>query len=125
MSSFTVPLIVSPQANGRHWVVMREFRYHVGAYPSTDVVRVPAGYITDFASVPRFFWRILPPWGKYGKAAVVHDWLCDLRDRPSAEVHRIFLEAMTVLEVNPWKRMAMYLAVRCCGPRFDGQDAPQ
>lgn len=31
--------------------------------------------ITDFASVPRVLWAIIPPTGFYGKAAVIHDFL--------------------------------------------------
>lgn len=42
---------------------------------SEPIIRVPAGFVTDFASIPRAFWVVLPPTGKYGKAAVVHDYL--------------------------------------------------
>jgi hypothetical protein len=34
---------------------------------------VPRGFQTDFASIPRIFWTILPPVGRYDKAAVIHD----------------------------------------------------
>lgn len=36
---------------------------------------VPEGFITDFASIPRFLWSIYPPTGRYQEAAVIHDWL--------------------------------------------------
>lgn len=36
---------------------------------------IPRGFVTDYASVPRFFQRLLPQRGKYGPAAVAHDWL--------------------------------------------------
>ncbi len=114
MRSFETPLIVTPLDDGRRWRLVEPFRYH----RDTEVIHVPAGYETDFASIPRLFWRILPPWGKYGKASVVHDYLCDLRDRPSEEVHMIFREAMAALGVSAWKRNVMYAAVRCCGPKF-------
>lgn len=39
-------------------------------------VTVPAGFVTDGASVPRVFWPILPPYKRTKKAAVVHDYLC-------------------------------------------------
>lgn len=38
-------------------------------------IRVPKGFITDFASVPRILHSVLPKTGKYGKAAVLHDYL--------------------------------------------------
>lgn len=111
-------LIITPLESGMKWKLMEEFRYHIGEYPSRDIITVPAGFITDFASIPRVFWRILPPWGRYGKAAVVHDYLCVYRTRPSKETHNIFLEAMEVLEVAKWKRLIMYAGVKCCGPKW-------
>lgn len=36
---------------------------------------VPAGFTTDLASVPKFLWWILPPFGRHSRAAVLHDWL--------------------------------------------------
>lgn len=38
-------------------------------------VRVPIGFVTDFASIPRAFWSILRPDGLYSYAAVIHDFL--------------------------------------------------
>ena len=83
-------------------------------------LEVPAGYRTDFASVPRFFWRIFPPMGRYARAAVVHDYLCDVS--PKVCDHKtaaaVFLEAMTFAGVPTWKRKAMHRAVVWFGPKF-------
>jgi hypothetical protein len=38
-------------------------------------VRVPIGFVTDFASIPRIFWSLLRPDGTYSYAAVIHDFL--------------------------------------------------
>lgn len=38
-------------------------------------VRVPVGFVTDFASIPRAFWSLLRPDGLYSYAAVIHDFL--------------------------------------------------
>jgi hypothetical protein len=40
-------------------------------------IQVPAGYVTDFASVPPMLWSICPPIGKYNRAALIHDYLYD------------------------------------------------
>lgn len=85
------------------------------------VLIVPVGYKTDFASIPRIFWRILPPHGPYVPAAVVHDYLCDLRGRTGVDsktTHKVFDEAMRVLHVPKWKRTVMYRAVKWFGPKF-------
>ncbi|WP_052354088.1 DUF1353 domain-containing protein [Flectobacillus major] len=44
-----------------------------------SVILVPAGYVTDFASVPMLLWSFFPPIGKYNRAALVHDYLYDLQ----------------------------------------------
>lgn len=79
--------------------------------------RVPAGFVTDFASVPRVFWRVLPPWGKYSRAAVVHDYL--YRVHPAGisrlDADRIFLSLMRQDGVGWATRTAMYRAVRIGG----------
>ncbi|EAO7521451.1 DUF1353 domain-containing protein, partial [Salmonella enterica] len=82
---------------------------------NSDVIEVPAGFVTDLASVPRIFWTILPPDGKYAKAAIIHDWMYDNALRTKKEADKIFLDGMTVLGVPKWKRIVMYLAVRIFG----------
>jgi len=37
-------------------------------------IMIPAGFVTDFASVPRFLWSFVPPIGKFNLAALVHDY---------------------------------------------------
>lgn len=116
MSSFTKPLIVE-EASGSEteWILHTAFEYHVGEEESGDVISVPAGFRTDFASIPRIFWNILHPAGKYRGAAVIHDWLYNQHARPRKECDKIFLEAMGVLKVSWVKRHAMYRAVRSFG----------
>jgi hypothetical protein len=111
MSRFTDALVVSPLADGKTWVLVRSFGYEVGALGSGDVVECRIGFMTDFASIPRPFWTILPKWGKYGNAAVIHDWLYWSQDRSRHEADRIIFEAMGVLNVSDWQRYAIYWAV--------------
>lgn len=120
MSSFTSPLKASPLDNGRDWEILEEFTYFVGELDSNTHVTVPVGFVTDFASVPRMLWSIIPPWGKYGKAAIIHDYLwlgytmvVEGRQTPvdRKTANLIFLEAMGVLDVNVCIRYPMYWAV--------------
>ncbi|EOG5721796.1 DUF1353 domain-containing protein, partial [Salmonella enterica] len=82
---------------------------------NSDIISVPAGFITDLATIPRIFWTILPPDGKYAKAAIIHDYLYDNALRTKKEADLIFLDGMTVLGVPKWKRTVMYWAVRVFG----------
>jgi len=98
------------------WKVCGSFIYCVGAEGSDDKIEVPDGFLTDFASVPRVFWRIFPPTGKYGKAAVIHDYLYRFpQNRTRAECDLIFYEAMVVLGVGFVTRHTIYRAVCMCG----------
>lgn len=95
--------------------LLSPFEFHVGAYPSNDVIRVPAGFLTDLASVPQILWNLVPPHGKYAKAAIVHDYLYSFGIGTKEYADNVFLEGMTVLGVPKWKRMVMYTAVRLFG----------
>jgi hypothetical protein len=106
MSRFTDALVVSPLADGKTWVIVRDFGYDVGAEDSGDHIGVAIGFQTDFATIPRPFWIILPKWGRYGNATVIHDWLYWLQTRPRREADAILLEAMDVLGVTPLVKYA-------------------
>ncbi len=116
MSQFTTALVVSPLSDGKSWVILDNFEYHVGTENSDDRVIALKGFVTDFTSVPRIFWWVIPRWGKYGNAAVIHDWLYWKQgDKDRKESDYILLEAMTVLGVSKWKKKLIFLAVRWFG----------
>lgn len=121
MSSFTEPLDTRYMHDTKNWMVLRTFRFYIGGLQSDRYIEVPYGFRTDGASVPRPFWNIIPPWGEYGQAAVLHDFLCEYRTiivRGEAqsisreEADFIFREAMEVLNVPKVQREAMHAAVR-------------
>lgn len=113
MSRFTTPAILEMLGH-YNWRVYEPFEFSLSD-DSSDVISVPAGFVTDLASVPRIFWTLLPPDGKYAKAAIIHDYLYDNALRTKREADRIFLDGMTVLGVPRWKRTIMYYAVRLFG----------
>ena len=121
MSSFTEPLEASPFSDDMvKWILTKEFTYMIGDLDSNQKVVVPKGFVTDFATTWPFHW-LLPRQGKYGKAAVVHDYLCTNKtilvdDKPvkitRKKADQIFLEAMEVSKVNVILRYLMYGYVR-------------
>ena len=114
-SQFLTPLQLEPLDDGRRWRLLSQFEYHVGALGSSDRIAVPIDFITDFASVPRPLWALLPPWGRYGKAVVLHDWLYADQSRKRKAADLILLEAMEVLGVGKLTRLAIYSGVRVGG----------
>lgn len=124
-NNFVSPLRVEYIA-GQQWRVLEPFEYHLGTPDGLEFVRVEAGFLTDFASIPQVFWSIWPPTGNYGKPAVIHDNLYvspsvshELRQAPRRitrrEADAIFLEGMTVLEIPYLTRRALWLGVRIGG----------
>lgn len=105
------------------WFTNEEFNYFIGPIVDNKYVTIPKAFLTDGASVPRLFWSIFPPWGVYGQAAIVHDFLCDNKmltmngDVPRCEltyqqIDSIFYDAMKVAGTPVWKRALIYAAVR-------------
>ena len=115
MSRFTNVLVISPLADGKSWYIREPFGYAVGSEEGDDVIDVKVGFMTDFASVPRPLWWLFPRWGRYGNAAVIHDYLYWERSRRRKESDDIFLDAMRILEVGYVTRTLLYLAVRAGG----------
>lgn len=119
------------------WKVLQPLAYTTLA---GDRIEIPAGFLTDLASIPRIFWNLLPPDGPWAEAAVVHDALyfteggahrwngrrvITRKDSfgpaafawpySRAESDGILLQAMTDLGV-PWlQRLAIYAGVRVGG----------
>ncbi|EKZ3211521.1 DUF1353 domain-containing protein [Salmonella enterica] len=122
MSRFTTPAILE-MLDHRLWRVYEPFEFYLSS-DSSDVIAVPAGFVTDLASVPRIFWTLLPPDGKYAKAAIIHDYLYDNALRTKKEADLIFLDGMTVLGVPKWKRTIMYYAVRLFGKGMYNRKTP-
>ena len=75
-------------------------------------VLVPTGFVTDLASIPRVFWQLLRPEGRYAYAAVVHDYLYWTQTRPREEADEIFKIAMEDSKVDSRVIKTIYQAVR-------------
>ncbi len=88
--------------------------YKLFDYVSEDfaMYRVPEGTYTDFASIPRGFRWLISRVGKYGRAAVLHDFLCEYKIVRRKRADQLFLEAMKLLGVGWFKRRSMYFGVR-------------
>lgn len=111
MSAFLTSLDVRKSGASR-WVLLSPLRYELA--PS-KVLEVPAGFYTDFASIPRIFYISTPPIGAYDSAAVLHDYLYFAQATTRAQADAIFKQAMADCGVGWYTRTKMYLAVRVGG----------
>ena len=116
-NSFLTPLVVEVMPSGKTFKVAREFTYlWKRGYVE---IHVGVGFVTDFASIPRFARLIIPKLGRWTKATVIHDaiykdYIPGVRfSRFTADV--IFYDGMADLGVARWKRCIMWVAVRIFG----------
>lgn len=79
-------------------------------------IEVPAGFVTDFASIPRLLWRYIDPEDAcIAYPAVVHDWLYFSQPCPREVADKVLAEAMDVSGARWDQRVAAYRAVRMFG----------
>ena len=112
--------------NGRdaEYVVARPYRVTFELDREARAITVPAGLLTDLASVPRLVRPVIGKVGPHLEASIVHDFLYiawqDLggrgaRDRDRAFADKLMRVAMAAANVTGWKIVAIYNAVRLGG----------
>jgi hypothetical protein len=118
MGKFKTKLRV--ESDGKYWKLLEPLIFESAKY---GVIRVPTGFRTDFASVP----RIPLVYSLFGNtshnAAVVHDWLYSGRAKISRKgADEVFIEAMKCKKQSKWRREPMFWAVRLfAGLAFKGK----
>jgi Protein of unknown function (DUF1353) len=94
------------------WVLVDALVYRGGSQRFV----VPAGFRTDFATVPRVVSWLVPRFGTYTLAAILHDWLCTEGIRSGAvtscEADGIFRRVMRESGVPVLRRWLMWAGVR-------------
>lgn len=107
-----------------YWRVDNNFTFVCGRGKDQYSVTVPKGFLTDGASIPRIFWFLFPPFGRYMDAAIVHDYLCEhcIIERMGetvkitrAEADDIFLTIMSYHKVWLPSKIILYSCVRLWG----------
>ncbi len=91
-------------------------------YPLThEVIRVPRGFETDFASIPYAAAGFIDPMGDNMEGAVIHDYLYAIGEPGQREkADTILLDALEQHHVDPIRRKIMYETVRLGGVKNYG-----
>lgn len=113
-SGFLTRLIVTLDDDLAHagqgaWILRAQLVY---AAADGLVYVVPAGYRTDFASVPRVPFAYWLAGSTAHRPAVLHDWLVETAPVPRRRADDLFHEAMLSLGMPRWRARLMHLAVR-------------
>lgn len=123
---FTAPLSIVPHGDFAFGSGLPRYKVTKGfAFSMADgyTIDVPAGYVTDLASIPwpaRNVWN--PADGHWAQAAVVHDFMCSKHETYSRHFcDYVYLAGMLTLGANPrvaWlqyaflKFRAVYLKIK-------------
>lgn len=87
---------------------------------------VPAGFVTDYASVPRVVGAYLLVGGKGKRASVVHDWLYSCATYAREICDQVFKEALAATGYSALTISLMYAGVRMGGAgHFTKPNVPQ
>ena len=78
-------------------------------------IDVPSGFVTDFTSVPRPFWWLMPPTGRYAGPAIFHDYLYWTQNCSRTVADLVFKIGMRELGVPQWKTFIIYQSVKWLG----------
>ena len=125
MSSLVPGFIGAPHfaPQGKKWRIGGELAYVTRLNPKTlehDLdpyeIKIPVNFLTDFATIPRILWILLPKYHPdYAFASVIHDYLYKEGIGNKRYADLIFLEGMGVLNCPWYKKWPMYYAVHKVG----------
>lgn len=99
----------------RIYYLDKEISWSPDASQDGPAVVVPAGFVTDLASIPRIFWSLLPTDGIYTFPAIVHDYLYWTQKYPRETADIVFRYGMADMKVSTVAASAIYTAVRVGG----------
>ncbi|WP_429496765.1 DUF1353 domain-containing protein [Robbsia andropogonis] len=102
------------------WRLKSPLVYHSDIARGT--IAVPAGFVTDLASVPRLPFIFCLFGGTSSKAAVIHDYLYRYKPLPRRTAGAVLKEASAATGVARWRRWAMWAGVRLAGWRAWDED---
>ena len=112
---YGLPIVVQ-FLDGERWILQSALSYRHGK----RWIRVPKGYVTDFANIPRIAFLLIGQptgfahGGEYGPAAIIHDYLCETATTAAERIQadHVFFEAMLYSKVDKWRARTMFWAVR-------------
>ncbi|HYG61757.1 MAG TPA: DUF1353 domain-containing protein [Thermoanaerobaculia bacterium] len=103
------PPQIAPFGDSQWWVMTEAIPTRIGR--SEEIITVPKGFVTDLASIPRFFWATFPKTGQYMSAAILHDYLYWDQRCTREQADRIFDIEMKSYGVNDTARTLIFSAV--------------
>ncbi|WP_069164414.1 DUF1353 domain-containing protein [Nocardia altamirensis] len=100
--------LVVEELDAKFWRVVNPLVYQ----GDTEEFVIPAGFRTDFASVPRALVWLVPRYGAYTRAAILHDFLRNTDVVSTVDADGLFRRCLHEFGVSLPRRWMMWAAVR-------------
>jgi Protein of unknown function (DUF1353) len=110
-----VPIVAFGDWRFYYTVGELEWRPNDEASDRLPDVKVPIWFVTDLASIPRVFWSVLSPMGRYSYPAIIHDFLYWFQTADRKQADTVFKLAMADTGVASVTATVIYEAVRIAG----------
>ena len=108
----------------RNFILLEPMGYVIG--DTNDFIIVPAGFVTDLASIPQAFWSMgLTPQGQYSRAAIIHDYLYWSQKCTRDQADRLLVVAMKESQVGTFDQKVIYEGVHLGGQSAWEQNASE
>jgi hypothetical protein len=104
----------------RQYVLLETFKYQ--PRPRAEPIVVPAGFVTDFASIPGPLSSVFGP-SVHDLPAVVHDYLYWRQSCTRDQADEIFYQALETFGVSLLRRIAIRAGLTLGGPLAYGENA--
>jgi hypothetical protein len=113
---------MTPFGDGKAFMLNEAMTYRIGT--TLDSVIVPAGFVTDLASIPSSLQSIVSPLGPHMLPAIVHDYLYWEQGCTRSQADYIFSLAMREAKVPYAERLSMLSALLIGGgPAYESNAA--
>jgi hypothetical protein len=104
---------ISPYNNKWEWILLKDFIYEIGYKWSWDIIHIPAGFVFNWASIPRLFHIISTPMSSDTIIpALIHDYLYSTKQFDLTTTDDLFYEVMVVCWVWKIKAILLYVWLR-------------
>ena len=108
-AALNTPRLQLFQGDGTNFVLVDDLYYEINRTRRT--IRVPSGFVTDFASVPWYARSAISVLGRHSIPAIVHDYLYWEQRCSREQADAILFDAMDEYKSAAWQQWLVYYSV--------------
>ncbi len=108
-AALNTPRLQLFQGDGTNFVLVDDLDYKIERTGRT--IRVPSGFVTDFASVPWYARSAISVLGRHSIPAIVHDYLYWEQRCAREQADAILFDAMDEYKSAAWQQWLVYYSV--------------